>query len=150
MLNFDIIVLKADIMKEVEKTTTYTGNKTEVANQAVFHDRVATTSTDSDLLQRYWRDACAHLVDSLRAFIVNAQFGQETLRLTLEVSGSYDEALTPAVENGIFSHIAAAITARWFAITFPDRAEEWRLNALALFDCVLANLYYRKKPKRAL
>lgn len=148
MLSFDIIILKSDVLREVEKTTLYTGGKTETANQTVFQDRVATTDKDADLLQRYWRDACAHLVDTLRAFITAVEFGQESLKLTLEAGSSYDTTLTPAVENGILYHLSATITARWFAITFPDRAAEWRREALNKFECILANLYHHRKPVR--
>lgn len=148
MSKIEIIVLKSDVEAEVGKVTGYTGDKTEAENQSAFHDRVATTESDADLLSRYWRDACAHLVDSLRTFITEARFGRESLQLSLEVSGSYDEVLTPSVENGMFAYICAYIMTRWFAITFPERSKEWKAEAASQFDCLLANLYHRKKPIR--
>lgn len=144
----DLIVLKSDILKTVAKTTDYTGKKTESANENAFHSRVATETNDEELLNDFWRDSCAHLAEALRVFITEDQFGKETLKLTLEVSGSYDEALTPAVENGVLSFLSADITARWFDITYPEKAGEWKTEAGRQLRCLTRNLYHRVKPKR--
>ena len=149
MKKLEIIVLKSDVTAMIDNITRYTGKKTESANPGALLERVATVEADSVILGRYWQDACAHVADALRSFIASVQFGREILTLDMEVSNSYDESLTPAVETGIQSLLADIILCRWFRIAMPDRAAEWQREAAHQFDTLLANLYHRKKPKRA-
>ena len=147
-MQIKIIVLKSDVISAIAETTDYTGNKTETADREEFHERVATVENDAELLSRYWQEVCATLADALRSFITEALFGRETFTLTLELSSSYDTSLTPAVEAGIFSIICSSITWRWFRLTMPSRADEWKKEASCQFSALIANLYHRKKPIR--
>lgn len=146
MKRIDIILLKSDVFAEIASTTAYTGNKTVAADRSEFFERVATAGGDDEILSRYWREACAALADALRCFISAVTFGRETFSMTLEVSGSYDETLIPAAEQKILSIVATSVTMRWFRIAMPERAVEYEREMKLLFDSLLANLYYRKKP----
>lgn len=143
-----IYVKNADIFAEVAKTTAYAGAKTDSGDPATTFDRVATVDPDENLLERYRQMACSELIDALRAFVTGADFSGPTLSLTLEVSGSYDDSLTRSVETDIFSFIVAAISARWFRVTWPAKAGEYGEEARGFITEATRKLYHRRRPMR--
>lgn len=148
MKNINISIAKAEVFEDVSLSTAYTGAKTDVSKD--FFLRVATDKADIDILDRFWRITCSCITEKLKDFIRSSDFSGQSLNLSLELSSAYDEALTPAVEKDLFAFISAAITTRWFTMTFPERASEWETLSSSLLSRVIANLCHRKKPSRTL
>lgn len=113
-------------------------------------DRVATIEEDRELLARYRDMACSELIEHLRNFVTKADFSGETLEMTLEVSGSYDDSFTSSLLTDIFSFIVASIAGRWFRITWKERAGEYEQEAERLVSEAIRKLYHRKRPRREL
>ena len=146
MKNIKIIIEKTKIMQEVSIASAYTGIKSDNGDE--FYARVATASADETLLSRYWIEICGKLMEKLRHFIRGSQYGQDSLELELEVSGSFDDSLTEAVKHDLMAGAANGVTAGWFALTCPDKADEYSAKSEALIDRAVSNLYYKKAPRK--
>lgn len=156
------ITLKADkesVYAEVKKTTAYTvakmadgaGTADGGGNAAKgAYDRIFTTEADKAmLLARYWDEAASMMTMSLKRFIrPSAAEDTESYSVELELSGSYDEALTPSVEKSLFSYFVNTIVGKWYSMADKDEVERYEAAAEAARQDILAKLYYRKKPTR--
>ena len=139
-------ISRGEILAEVAKVTAYAGAKDADPEQAF--DRVATVKDDAGLLARYWADACAAVTERLKGFVALSVAGDEEWELRLDMSGAYEGSLTPAVREGLFSAVAAYVTARWFRLTLPERAGEWESEWESLLGETVRRLYHRKAPRR--
>lgn len=143
-----INIHREEIDRELSKITAYTGVKSPSGGDLKTIDRIATVDEDSALLSRYWQKAGSILADRLKDFITGAAVSDSTIALTLEVSGAYDDALTPSLETDLKGFVAAAMTRSWFAITLPDRVAEWDAESERLLRDASRKLYHRRKPRR--
>lgn len=148
MKTINISFTNVDIFQELAKTTAYTGVKNESDDTGAVINRVATVEEDSCLLQRYWEMACSELIEKLKRFVTSAVSNTDSLSLTLETSGAYDDSLTPSLKTDIFSFLVASIAARWFRMVWKERAEEYCLEATAKLTEAERKLYHRKRPER--
>ena len=148
MKTIKIAIKNADIFQELAKMTAYTGAKSDSNALPDVFDRVATVKEDNELLSRYWETACSGLVDRLKSFVTVADYSGDSLSLQLEVSGSYDDSLTPSLRTDIFSYLVADIAARWFGITLPEKAESYGSEASRLLTEAERKLFHRKRPVR--
>lgn len=143
-----ISIKNSDVFSEVAKTTAYTGAKAETDDPGGLFDRVATVSPDEELLERYRQMACSELIDALRMFVTGADFSGDSLMMTLEVSGSYDDSMTTSVITDIFSFLVAAISSRWFRVAWPAKAAEHEAECIRFLTETTRKLYHRKRPRR--
>lgn len=142
----NISIKKAEILEEVALAAAYSGAKTEAAEG--FFDRVATIEDDSGILSRFWTLICGRVADKLKNFITASEISGDSLSLTLELSGAYDDTLSPSVKSDLFSAMASGVTAKWFRITFPARAPEWEDQSAELLERALSKLCHRLPPQR--
>ena len=145
-LEFDIE--KSSIEEMIGEATAYAGAKS-VSGEGATYERVATAEGDRRILERYLSDACAAAVERLRPFVVGVNFSGERVRMTLEVSGSYEDSMQPAAESAFRSYLAAWATGRWMRLTMPEKWEEWRSETDRLLNELERNLYHRRRPRRA-
>ena len=148
MKTLSIIIEKEELIKELEKAAAYAGFKTESADPDATFERVSLIEEDGDLLERYWHEACGFVAGSLKDFIAEAGFGEERLELVLELSGSFDMALGPAVREGLFSWMCALVGARWFRLTLPEKSGDWDALSSRFEAGLISKLYHRTKPIR--
>ena len=143
-----INIKRGDVLAEVGRITAYTGVKSDDSDSGALFERVATVEEDAELFARYWRDACAIVAERLKQFVGGAGFGREELSLNLEVSGAFDDSLSPSVETAVFSVIAALLSARWFRLSMKEKAEEWEEEASRLLAEIERMLFHRRAPRR--
>ncbi|MDE5714102.1 MAG: hypothetical protein K2I16_10880 [Muribaculaceae bacterium] len=148
MKYIQLTIRNADIFQELNKITAYSGAKNESNASSDTIDRVTAVQEDLVLIDRYREMACSSLVDSLKEFVSSADFSGDALQLTLEASGAYDDALTPALRSDIFSFITADIAARWFAMTWKEKCEEYKNEALKFLADAGRKLHHRLPPRR--
>ena len=146
MKEIKIEIPKQAIMTEVALASSYAGAK---SRETADFDTVATVKEDEAFLQRFWNDTCGEIASVLQEFVAVALFSGESLKLELELSGAYDEALTPSVEADIFSALSAGVTARWFRFTLPEKAPEWETRSRDLLERAHRKLCYRRKPLKS-
>ena len=136
---------KNAIMEEVGMTSAYLGAKSGEEEGKSFL-KIATIEADRDLLDRFWVEMTGRIADKLKNVIKSNSLSETDFEMELEVSGAYDESLTPSVERDLYASLVAWVTARWLRYTFPDRANEWEAEANSLLERAFCKLCYRKKP----
>lgn len=146
MQSLTIKILKDAVFTEVSLASAYAGAKS--ADDSSDFSRVATVSEDSELLKRFWNDACGEVASRLKEFTVAADMSDEGFQIDLELSGSYDSAMTPSVESDLFSSVSSGVTARWFRFTKPEIATDWEDRSNELLLRAYRKLCYRRRPTR--
>lgn len=142
----DIEITIIAVMEAVAQSTAYAGVK--CGDRAEFYDKVATVEEDENFLLKFFSETCGEIIDSLKEFLKTSVLNNEKLVLTLELSGAYDEALTPSVTEDIKKSIVAGIAGKWFQYTYPARALEWIENSNRLMVRARSKLCQRKRPVR--
>ena len=141
-----ISISKQEILENVALQSAYTGEK--ASQGAALFQKVATVNADNSLLLRLFDEMAGQITDRLKNFIVECENDESGLALKLELSGAYDDALTPSVKSDLFAAFAAGVVYRWLSFSFPDRAPEWAQKTDKLLERVFTKLYNRRKPTR--
>lgn len=142
-------VARSDIEGNVAQTTAYLGLKSPAEEErGTLLDRVATVEGDADMLSGFIAEGYATAVERLKGFVTDAVFSEEKVRLTLEVSGAYDDSVTPVMTTGFRSFLVASVMARWLRLSYPEKAEEWEKEAERHLSTMERNLYHRRRPSR--
>ncbi len=142
-------VARSDIEEKVAQTTAYLGLKSPgEGERGELLDRVATVDGDAAMLSGFIAEGYATAVERLKGFVADAVFSEDKMRLMLEVSGAYDDSVTPTLTTGFRSFLVATVMARWLRLSFPDKAEEWEKEAELRLSSVERNLYHRRRPTR--
>lgn len=144
-----IDITKQDVYEEVAKTTAYTGAKKEGDDGA--YDRIFTKDSDMEMLERFWSEACSAATEQLKRFVTEVSgesAGSTAYRLTLELSGSFDDSLTAGMKASLTSYLVSMIVSKWSRITNRTESESYATDAAGAMDDVMRKVYYRKKPTR--
>ena len=146
MKYFMISLTKVEILDHVSLNSTYMGAKG--GDDSGFFERVRTIEDDDPLLSRFWIEMCGVLTDQLKEFTTSSSDQADILTLNFEVSGAFDESLVPSIKEDLFAAMAAGITARWFAYTLPDKAEDWNSQSRSMLARAVSKLCHRRRPSR--
>lgn len=161
MISITLKADKAEVLNEVAKTTAYEGKKTTGDEGA--YERIFTTDEDRSMLQRFWDEAASTITESLKRFIttvsdsyaeivtVEGKAATEIIPAyvaNLEVSGSYDTALTSSVNKSLFSYFVNAIVSKWNNFVKKDDVQRYEDEANANMTDIMAKLFYKKRPTR--
>ena len=157
MIEITLTVNKANVYNEVEKTTSYTGEKLEEGGQAAY-DRIRTTDSDREMLERFWTEACNAATERMKRFVLSVTSYPEShgveldrnYEVRLELSSSFDTALTQGAQTSLYSFFVTFIVARWFKLANKEEADSYAADAAALMDDVMRKLFYKKKPTRVI
>ena len=147
MKNISIKINKDAIISEISLATAYAAAKAD-SNDRLLFERVATIKADDEILHRFWREMTGKITHRLQEFIAATEVTDEFFSMTLEVSGGYDEILSPSVETDLFSCMAAGIISGWFRFSLPQRAAEWMQESDSFLDRAVSKLCHRSKPRR--
>lgn len=150
MITITLDISKAAVYGEVAKTTAYTGAK--MADDKEAYDRIFTTEEDSKMLDRFWDEAASLATGAMKRFVVEVggttSGGVAGYNVVLELSGSYDEILTPSVEKSLFSYFVNSIVGKWDSISNKGDVARYEGEATEALRDVVSKLCYRKKPVR--
>lgn len=157
MIDATLTIDKAEVMDEVAKTTAYEGKKTVGDDGA--YERIFATAEDRAMLGRFWDEAASAATESMKRFLVGAwdtysaeEGGKAVERagytVRLELSGSYDTALTPSVEKSLFSFFVNAIVGKWNSFVKEGQVDRYESEAAAALQDIMSKLFYRRKPTR--
>lgn len=155
MKNVTLTVNKAYVYDEVAKTTAYAGAKMMVEDTTAY-ERIFTTDEDRLLLERFWNETCNVATNRLKPFItsIDSQPVSHGIDLSrdynakLELSSSYDEALTEAINTSLFNFFVAMIVSKWFIVANKNEAESYATGAAGIMEDIMRKIYYKKKPQR--
>ena len=162
MIEITITALKPDVLNEVARTTAYEGKKTTGEEGA--YERIFTTEEDKEMLQRFWDEAASTVTEAMKRFVVSISDshietgkdanGNSTTTTTeayeakLEVSSSYDTALTASIEKSLYSFFVNAIVSKWNNFVKEGQVERYEIEANAALEDIMRKLFYKKRPTR--
>lgn len=153
MKQIGLTINKRNVYNEVAKTTSYTGAKMDDESA---YDRIFTTDSDREMLERFWVESCNDVTTEFKPFLTSVSTQdvgtdidiEKNYEVELELSEAFDETLAPAIQSSLFSYFVNAISSKWFEIANKAESDKYAANALGLMASVIEKLYYRKKPKR--
>jgi hypothetical protein len=147
MIEITLNIIKADVYKEVAKTTSYTGSKMMHDDEA--YDRIFTTDEDRQMLERFWTEACNGATEEFKQFILEVSDPTGTdYEVTLELSSSFDKNLKSSIETSLFSYFVNSIISKWNKFANKGESESYATDADAAMLDVRSKIFFKKKPKR--
>lgn len=136
------------VLTEVAQTTSYTGNK--MSNDPEAYERIFTVDEDKNELKRFWDESRAEIAKTFIGIISSEGMANDgdTYELKLNVSVSFDNALLPSMQLGLFSYFVQNITAKWYVFTNKGEAADYATIATAIINEVKEKAFFKKKPTR--
>lgn len=147
MKSVTITLTKSQVYDEVAKTTAYGGAKM-LEDDPNAYKRMFTTKADRDMLSRFWDESCVSLCQTLRRYLTSESQSAESSVFNLELSESYDEALTPSLKKEFLSFFVMNIVSMWYTFTNKAEAADYSTSAAGLLEGIHRKVCYKKKPKR--
>lgn len=147
-MEITLSVKKSDVMNEVAQTTSYTGAKMEGDEKAF--DRISTVDEDQQELQRFWNESRAEVAQTFVRMLVSEGMAQDddTYNLVLNVSVSFDNALLPSMQLGLFSYFVQSISAKWYVYTNKGEASTYSEVGKSILEEVKIKALFKKLPTR--
>lgn len=134
------------VFDEVAQTTNYAGAKKD--DDANAYERVATVDEDKAELLRFWNESRAEVAQAFIRLMESEGMNGDTYELFLNVSCSFDKALLPSMELGLFSYFVQSITSKWYVYTNKAEAAGTGDRGVVFLDEVKQKAFYKKKPER--
>ena len=145
-MEITLSVSKSAVFNEVAQTTSYTGAKMD--DDANAYERISTVDEDQSELKRFWDESRAEIAQTFIRMLSSEGMDGDTYNLVLNVSVSFDEALLPGMQLGLFSYFVQNITAKWYVFTNKKEAGDFADRGSAILDEVKEKAFFKKKPTR--
>ncbi len=145
MINITLTVNKEKVYEEVAQTTSYTGAKMDDEHA---YDRIFTTDEDKSMLERFWNECRNTVCNSMKKVLNLESETDGVFSLALELSNSFDEALTASMQRSLFSFFVMNITAKWYTFTNKEEATGYATEAATYLEDIMRKAYFKKRPVR--
>lgn len=147
MAQIRINISREDVYEEVGKATDYTGSKL-IWEDSKARDKYYAQEADLVTLGRFWEEAGESFNERMRNMLIGYTLGASgDYSATIEVSLSYDMALTPSVEKTTRSFFISYIIGSWFKLAKKNESEEYFAEAEEALMNVERLLYTRRRPR---
>lgn len=137
---------QSEVFKEVAQTTSYTGAKMDDDDDA--YERISTTDENIPELKRFWDESRADVAKTFIRMLTSEYMDGDIYNLVLNVSVSFDNALLPSMQLGLFSYFVQSITAKWYVYANKKEAGEFADRGSAILEEVKEKAFFKKKPTR--
>lgn len=145
-MEITLSVDQQEVLQEVARTTSYTGAK--MNDDANAYERISTVDEDQGELQRFWDESRAEVAQTFIRMLVSESMEGDIYALKLNVSASFDEALLPSMQLGLFSYFVQSIAAKWYVFTNKKESGAFADVGKGILDEVREKAFYKKKPTR--
>ncbi len=145
-MEITLTINQQSVLNEVARTTSYTGAKMD--DDANAYERISTVDEDQGELQRFWDESRAEVAQTFMRMLTSESMEDGVYNLKLNVSASFDEALLPSMQLGLFSYFVQSIAAKWYVFTNKKESGEFANVGKGLLDEVREKAFYKKKPTR--
>lgn len=145
MIDITLTVSKDKVYEEVSRTTSYTGAKMDDEHA---YDRIFTTDEDRSMLERFWNECRNTVCNSMKKVLTSESETDGVFSLALELSNSFDEALTESMQRSLFSFFVMNITAKWYTFTNKEEATGYATEAATYLEDIMRKAYFKKRPVR--
>lgn len=139
------------LIAEVSLTTAYLGVKQAPEENPGNHfDRLAVIDSDKELMTRFAKESLSELAERLKGAVarVTFLFSEQPVGLTLTLSDSYDEQLSPSVRGNFDAYMLHAVTSRWLRLVMPEKEGVWLAESQRLLSEIVSTLCHRNPPRR--
>lgn len=145
MIEVTLTIDKEKVYEEVAQTTSYTGAKMDDEHA---YDRIFTTDEDKSMLERFWNECRNTVCNSMKKVLTSESETDGVFSLALELSNSFDEALTDSMQRSLFSFFVMNITAKWYTFTNKEEATGYATEAATYLEDIMRKAYFKKRPVR--
>lgn len=145
MIDITFKIDKQEVYEEVAQTTSYTGAK--MADESAY-DRIFTTDEDQSMLERFWNESKNTVCNTTKKLLTSESENDGVFTLALQLSSSFDEALTESMQRSLFSFFVMNITAKWYTFTNKQEATGYATEAATYLEDIMRKAYFKKKPIR--
>lgn len=145
MIDITFTIDKKSVYEEVAQTTSYTGTKMDDENA---YDRIFTTDEDQSMLERFWNESKNTVCNTTKKLLTSESETDGVFTLALQLSASFDEALTESMQRSLFSFFVMNITAKWYTFTNKQEATGYATEAATYLEDIMRKAYFKKKPMR--
>ena len=147
-MEITLSIKQSEVFKEVAQTTSYTGSK--MSDDANAYERITTVDEDQSELKRFWDESRAEVTQTFIRMLNSEGMAEDddTYNLVLNVSVSFDTALLPSMQLGLFSYFVQSIAAKWYVFTNKKEAGETANVGKGILDEVKEKAFFKKKPTR--
>ena len=150
METIEIHIFWDEVYEEVAKATDYTGSKLMDGDETA-RDRILAADEDLAELGRFWDEAVLAVIENFKEMLISGATQNDSRPSyvsRLEVSKSFDKALTASVESTIRSFFIASIIGQWFKFANKGELEEYFSQAAEMLATAERLLYSRRKPTK--
>lgn len=141
-------VSRADVYAEVGKATDYTGTKLLDSDDNA-RERILASDADLECLGRFWDETVSCCNESLKEMLVSGETSASGDYLgVIEVSKSFDKALTGSVQSALRSYFIVSIIGQWFKFANKGEAQDYFTQGAELMEAAERLLYSRRRPTR--
>lgn len=151
METITIQIFQDDVYEEVAKATDYTGSKLMDGDEGA-RDRILAADDDLTALGRFWEESVLATNENLKEMLVSGRTkgikGRTGYEAEIEVSKSFDKALSASVESTLRSFFIASIIGQWFKFANKGEAKDYFTQGAEMMETAERLLYSRRKPTR--
>lgn len=147
-MEIKLSVRQSSVFDEVSQTTSYTGAK--MYDDPNAYERIRTTEANHPELKRFWDECRSEVAQTFIRLLKSEGMKPDgdTYELVLNVSVSFDTALLPGMELGLFSYFVQNIASKWYVYSNKKEAGEFASVAVGILDEIKEKAFYKKKPTR--
>lgn len=146
MIEITLTVNKDEVYEEVAKTTSYTGAKMDDEHA---YDRIFTTDEDQKMLERFWNECKNTICNSMKKILSGeTEDSSGDYKVTLNLSSSFDTALTESMQRSLFSFFVMNITSKWYTFSNKTEATGYATEAATYMDDIMRKAFFKKRPVR--
>ena len=147
-MEITLTVKQSEVFKEVAQTTNYAGAKMDDDSGA--YERISTVDEDASELKRFWDESRAEVAKEFIRMLSSEGMDEDddTYNLVLNVSVSFDNALLPSMQLGLFSYFVQTVAAKLYVYTNKKEAGDYANVGKDILDEVKQKAFFKKKPVR--
>lgn len=145
-MEITLSISQTEVFQEVARTTSYTGAK--MNDDANAYERITTVDEDRGELQRFWDESRAEVAQTFIRMLSSEGMDGDTYNVVLNVSVSFDTALLPSMQLGLFSFFVQSIASKWYVFTNKKEAGDFANVGKNILDEVKEKAFFKKKPVR--
>ena len=147
-MDITLSIKQSDVFNEVAQTTGYTGAKMDGDTNA--YKRISIVDEDRNELKRFWDESRAEVAQTFIRMLTSEGMDEDedTYNLVLNVSVSFDTALLPSMQLGLFSYFVQNIAGKWYVFTNKKEAGDFADRGSAILEEAKEKAFFKKKPVR--
>lgn len=111
-----IAIANETIVKEVHKTLSYTGARTERKDGGNEYNHISTNEEDAEMMKRFWYEACAIVGRQGKEFVTQQKATSAEFTIAYGLPNNYNTAFDWSVKQMMTSFIVWYILGRWFEV----------------------------------